>query len=46
MPRTWTDPRYLTLVTTLRALRECTGRPIRGFVVPKPGTSRTADDRK
>lgn len=41
----WTDPRYRTVVMTLRGLRECTGRPVKGFLVLKRGDGRAQDKK-
>ena len=45
MPINWTDPRYRTVVEALRALHECTGRPMKGFLIPERGIAQAANEK-
>lgn len=45
MKTDWTDPRYRAVVMTLRGLRECAGRPVKGFLVPKGGDGQARDKK-
>jgi hypothetical protein len=41
----WTDPQYRNVVKTLRALRKCTGRPMKAFIIPVRGPAQTVDEK-
>ncbi|GAA3686174.1 hypothetical protein GCM10022420_081640 [Streptomyces iranensis] len=45
MRKDWIDPRYRAVVMTLRGLRECTGRPVKGFLIPERGSGQAQDKR-